>query len=117
MRGRSCARWSAKGGGSMPADPVVAGYLAAVADDLDAARRLAAPPANRLAVYHLQQAAEKLIKAVLVHRRIHPGLEHRIDVLARVCSTPPIHGSRSSTPWIASPRMPRPTGIQAQRVA
>jgi hypothetical protein len=38
----------------MPADPVVAGYLAAVADDLDAARRLAAPPANRLAAYHLR---------------------------------------------------------------
>ena len=57
----------------MPADPVVAGYLAAVADDLDAARRLAAPPANRLAAYHLQQAAEKLVKAVLVHRKIHPG--------------------------------------------
>ena len=46
----------------MPADPVVTGYLAAVADDLDAARRFAAPPANRLVAYHLQQAAEKLIK-------------------------------------------------------
>ena len=54
----------------MPVDPVVAGYLAAVADDLAAALRLAAPPANRLAAYHLQQAAEKLVKAVLVHRRI-----------------------------------------------
>lgn len=68
---------------------MVAGYLAAVADDLDAVLRLAAPPANRLAAYrnrctgcaigavltayHLQQAAEKLVKAVLVHRRIHPG--------------------------------------------
>src|SRR4051812_19956860 len=79
-QGPSFARWWAKGDRSMPADPVVAGYLTAVADDLDAARRLAAPPANRLAAYHLQQAAEKLVKAVLVHRKIHPGLEHRIDV-------------------------------------
>jgi HEPN domain-containing protein len=53
----------------MPADPVVEGYLAAAADDLDAVRRLAAPPANRLAAYHLQQAAEKLIKAVLVRQK------------------------------------------------
>jgi HEPN domain-containing protein len=68
----------------MPAEPVIAGYLAAVADDLDAARRLAAPPVNRLAAYHLQQAAEKLVKAVLVHRKIHPGPEHRIDVLVRM---------------------------------
>jgi HEPN domain-containing protein len=77
----------------MLADPVVAGYLAAVVDDLDAARRLAAPPANRLAAYHLQQAAEKLIKAILVHRKIHPGLEHRIDVLVRM-----LH---PSDPWQA----------------
>jgi len=41
----------------MPADPVVAGYLAAVAEDLDAAMRLAAPLPNRLAAYHLQQSA------------------------------------------------------------
>ena len=68
----------------MPADPVVAGYLAAVAEDLDAARRLIVPSPNRLAAYHLQQAAEKLVKAVLVQRRIHPGIEHRIDVLVRM---------------------------------
>jgi HEPN domain-containing protein len=75
----------------MPGDPVVAGYLAAVADDPDAARRLAAPPANRLAAYHLQQAAEKLVKAVLVQRRIHPGVEHRIDVLVQMLD--------ASDPW------------------
>src|SRR5262245_26731461 len=83
-RVRWCVQSSARGGVSMPVDPVVAGYLAAVADDLDAAKRLAAPPANRLAAYHLQQAAEKLVKAVLVHRKIHPGIEHRIDVLVRM---------------------------------
>jgi hypothetical protein len=32
----------------MAGDPVVMGYLTAVGDELDAARRLAVPPANRL---------------------------------------------------------------------
>ena len=116
MRERSLARWSAKVCRSMPADPVVAGYLAAAADDLDAARRLAAPPANRLAAYHLQQAAEKLVKALLVHRNIHPGVEHRIDVL--VCMLDP------SDPWqplldlsIGSRPMRLHTGIQARQAA
>ena len=75
----------------MPADPVVTSYLQVASDDLDAARRLAAPPANRAAAYHLQQAAEKLTKAVLVQRKVHPGLEHRIDELVK-SSTPPILG-------------------------
>jgi len=99
----------------MPADPVVAGYLAAAADDLDAARRLAAPPANRLAAYHLQQAAEKLVKALLVHRNIHPGVEHRIDVL--VCMLDPsdpwhplLDPLDRFTPYATTYRYPSPTG-------
>jgi HEPN domain-containing protein len=99
----------------MPADPVVAGYLAAVADDLDAARRLAAPPPNRLAAYHLQQAAEKLVKAVLVHRQIHPGIEHRIDVLVRMLDPsdpwqPLLDPLDRFTPYATTYRYPSPTG-------
>lgn len=99
----------------MPADPVVLGYLAAVADDLDAARRLAAPPANRLAAYHLQQAAEKLVKAILVHRKIHPGLEHRIDVLVGMLdASDPWRSILDSldrfTPYATTYRYPSPTG-------
>lgn len=99
----------------MPADPVVAGYLAAAADDLDAARRLATPPANRLAAYHLQQAAEKLIKAVLVHRKIHPGLEHRIDVLVGMLNPsdpwqPLLDSLDRFTPYATTYRYPSPTG-------
>jgi HEPN domain-containing protein len=99
----------------MLGDPVVAGYLAAVADDLDAARRLAAPPVNRLAAYHLQQAAEKLVKAVLVHRRIHPGIEHRIDVLVRMLDPSDpwqalLDPLDRFTPYATTYRYPSPTG-------
>jgi HEPN domain-containing protein len=99
----------------MPADPVVEGYLTSAADDLDAARRLAAPPANRLAAYHLQQAAEKLIKAVLVRRKVHPGLEHRIDVLVRLLDAsdpwrPLLDPLDRFTPYATTYRYPSPTG-------
>ncbi|MEI7891741.1 MAG: HEPN domain-containing protein [Myxococcales bacterium] len=99
----------------MPVEQVIAGYLAAVADDLDAARRLAAPPANRLAAYHLQQAAEKLVKAVLVHRKIHPGVEHRIDVLVRMLDvsdpwSPQLDPLDRFTPYATTYRYPSPTG-------
>jgi hypothetical protein len=98
----------------MPADPVVLGYLAAAADDLDAARRLAVPPANRLAAYHLQQAAEKLVKA-------YTGTFIRASSIASMCwwacSTHRIHGIRCSTLSIGSRRMRRHTGIQAPQAA
>ncbi|WP_437633182.1 HEPN domain-containing protein [Sorangium sp. So ce854] len=99
----------------MPGDPVVMGYLAAAGDDLDATRRLAAPPANRLAAYHLQQAAEKLVKAVLVHRKIHPGVEHRIDVLVRMLDAsdpwqPLLDPLDRFTPYATTYRYPSPTG-------
>src|ERR1700734_419599 len=99
----------------MPGDAVVLGYLAAVADDLDAARRLVAPPANRLAAYHLQQAAEKLVKAVLVNPKIHPGVEHRIDVLVRMLDAADpwqalLDGLDRFSPYATTYRYPSPTG-------
>jgi hypothetical protein len=54
----------------MAADPpkpdprVIAAYLDDVELELDAAKRLIADPPNRFAAFHLQQAAEKLVKAV-----------------------------------------------------
>jgi hypothetical protein len=46
-------------------DPrVIVAYLEDVALELDAARRLIADPPNRFAAFHLEQAAEKLVKAV-----------------------------------------------------
>ena len=53
-------------------------YLAE--QDADAARLLAAH-GNRYAAYHCQQAAEKLIRVLLLQHDIEPGLDHHLDVL------------------------------------
>ena len=58
----------------------IVAFLELAAQDVEAARALAAKN-NRYAAYHCQQAAEKLIKAVLLHRRLESGTEHRLDVL------------------------------------
>ena len=60
----------------------IAAFLDLAEQDIDAARTLAATN-NRYAAYHCQQAAEKLIKAVLLHRGFASGTEHRLDVRPR----------------------------------
>jgi HEPN domain-containing protein len=68
----------------MAADPpkqdprVIVAYLDDVDLDLDAAKRLTADPPNRLAAFHLQQAAEKLVKAVQLVRGLLITAEHNI---------------------------------------
>lgn len=69
-------------GDRVPPNPIVLGYLKAVVEDLDAAERLTSPPASRLADFHVQQAAEKLAKAVLTARGVHATREHRLQFLA-----------------------------------
>jgi HEPN domain-containing protein len=39
---------------------------------------------TRLARYHVQQAAEKAVKALLEHRGLSPGREHRLGYLAEM---------------------------------
>jgi HEPN domain-containing protein len=65
----------------MPLEPMVEAYLRDVETDLDAARRLARPTPNRLAAFHLQQAAEKLVKAVRLSVRLPATVEHDIATL------------------------------------
>jgi len=71
----------------MAADPpkqdprVIAAYLDDVDLDLDAAKRLFADPPNRLAALHLQQAAEKLVKAVRLGGGLRVTAEHNIELL------------------------------------
>jgi HEPN domain-containing protein len=71
----------------MPSDPaknslrVIAAYLDDVDLELDAALRLIADPSNRLAAFHLQQAAEKLVKAVRLSRGLRITAEHSIELL------------------------------------
>jgi HEPN domain-containing protein len=65
-------------------------YLAE--QDTDAAKLLAAH-SNHYAAYHCQQAAEKLIRALLLQHDIEPGLDHHLDVL--------IGRLPDTEPWIA----------------
>jgi len=71
----------------MAADPpkedprVIAAYLDDVDLDLDAAKRLIADPPNRLAAFHLQQAAEKLVKTVRLGHGLRVTAEHNIELL------------------------------------
>ncbi len=63
-------------------DPrVVASYLDDVELELDAVRRLLREPPNRFAAFHLQQAAEKLVKAVRLLRGFHATAGHNIEML------------------------------------
>jgi HEPN domain-containing protein len=65
----------------MPVNPVVTGYLDEVDAELDAVVRLMVPPPNRLAAFHLQQAAEKLTKALRLSRGLAATTEHRVALL------------------------------------
>ncbi|HYO73050.1 MAG TPA: HEPN domain-containing protein [Archangium sp.] len=64
-----------------PDQRVIASYLDEVEAELDAVRRLVKPPPNRLAAFHLQQAAEKLIKAVRLHRGLYATKDHNLEIL------------------------------------
>lgn len=63
-------------------DPrVITAYLDDVAVELDAAKRLVVDPPNRLAAFHLEQAAEKLVKAVRLARGLRVTADHNIEAL------------------------------------
>jgi HEPN domain-containing protein len=57
---------------------VIAAYLDDVDLELDAAKRLIADPPSRFAAFHLQQAAEKLVKAVRLSRGLRITTEHNL---------------------------------------
>lgn len=65
---------------------MVAAYLDDASNDLRTAEWLLQAPelvsaGNRQAAYHLQQAAEKVTKAVRVHRGLIATKEHQIQIL------------------------------------
>lgn len=65
----------------MPSDKrVITAWLDDADSDLAAARTLSASK-NRHAAFHLQQAAEKLVKAVRLARGHYATASHRIDEL------------------------------------
>lgn len=59
----------------------IAKLLEAARLDLDAARRLLVEPANVLAANHLQQAAEKILGAVRLHRGLLTTRDHDLVIL------------------------------------
>ncbi|MBF0304467.1 MAG: HEPN domain-containing protein [Alphaproteobacteria bacterium] len=67
---------------------VVEGYFAVLDEDLAAARQLIAV-LPRIGAFHLQQAAEKLVKAILSAEALHAGADHHIGRL--VASLPEGH--------------------------
>lgn len=65
----------------VPDPRVITAYLDDVDLELDAARRLAVDPPNRFAAFHLQQASEKLVKAVRLSRGLRVTADHDLEAL------------------------------------
>ncbi len=61
----------------MSADRLIASYLRVAKEDLDGARVLA-KAGNRNAIYLCEQAAEKVIRAVLTSESQHAGIKHHL---------------------------------------
>ena len=74
----------------MSADLVIASYVRIAKQDLDGARLLNAA-ANRNAAYPCEQAAEKLMRAVLTSEGIQAGNRHDLpDMVAKVPDANPV---------------------------
>ena len=68
-------------GDAKRANKPIAKLLDAASLDLDAARRLLVDPPNVLAANHLQQAAEKILGAVRLHRGLLNTRDHDLVIL------------------------------------
>ena len=64
----------------MSAELLIANLLRVAKEDLDGARLLASS-GNRNAIYLCEQAAEKIIRAVLTSESIHGGIKHHLDAM------------------------------------
>ena len=62
----------------MSVELLIANLLRVASEDLDGARTLARTK-NRNAIYLCEQAAEKVIRAVVSSERLHAGVRHRLD--------------------------------------
>ena len=74
----------------MSADLVISGYVRIAKQDLDGARLLNRA-GNRNAAYLCEQAAEKLIRAVLTSEGIQGGVRHELpDMVAKIVDENPV---------------------------
>jgi HEPN domain-containing protein len=83
-------------------------------EDLAGARALVSI-STRLARYHVQQSAEKAVKALLERRDLNPGREHRFESLAEMLPLNDLWRSRiqsldSLSPAATSHRYPTAEG-------
>lgn len=67
----------------MVADLLIANLLRIAREDLDGATVLA-PRGNRNAAYLCEQAAEKVIRAVLTSESKHAGIRHQLDEMVNL---------------------------------
>jgi HEPN domain-containing protein len=70
-----------------PKDELVRAWLKKARNDLLTGERalVGQPPVADTACFHAQQAVEKALKAVLVHREIDPPRTHQIGLLLKRC--------------------------------
>lgn len=98
----------------MSAELVIASLLRVAKQDLDGARVLATVE-NRNAVYLCEQAAEKIIRAVLTSEGVHAGARHQLDeMVSAVPDANPLKRELRAVEHLAayatSYRYPTPTG-------
>ena len=74
----------------MSSEQVIASTLRLANADLEAAKLLRAGK-NRYAVYHCEQAAEKILKAILTSEGVHANIKHQLDdMVAQVPDANPL---------------------------
>jgi HEPN domain-containing protein len=98
----------------MSAEQMIATLLRVAYEDLDGARVLA-KAANRNAAYLCEQAAEKVIRAVLTAEAMHAGIKHQLDAMVDLLPDenslkPALRSIEYLAAYATSFRYPTPTG-------
>ncbi len=98
----------------MSAERVIGNLLRIARDDLEGARMLNAR-GNRNAIYLCEQAAEKIIRAVLTSEQIHAGVRHHLEEMVALVPDenrikPALRGLQHLATYATSYRYTTPTG-------
>jgi HEPN domain-containing protein len=96
------------------AERVIANLLRIAREDLEGARVLNAR-GNRNAIYLCEQAAEKIIRAVLTSERVHAGVRHQLDEMVGLVPDenplkPALRALQHLSTYATSYRYTTPTG-------
>lgn len=107
----------------MSASLLIANLLRVAKEDLEGARLLASA-GNRNAIYLCEQAAEKLIRAILTSEKKHAGIKHQLDAMVDLVPDdnplkPGLREIEELAAFATSYRYPTATGrvVQAPRGA